>query len=84
VEAERLLAIGFVGNDGFGAAILQPVAQLGAVISPVSEQLPGGLAAADQPFGGRTIMRLAAGQQDGKKTAFSISDCVDFRIAPAA
>ena len=29
-------------------------------------------------------MRLAAGQQDGKKTAFSICDCVDFRIAPAA
>jgi hypothetical protein len=29
-------------------------------------------------------MRLAAGQQDGKKTALSICDCVDFRIAPAA
>jgi hypothetical protein len=29
-------------------------------------------------------MRMAAGQQDGKKTAFSIRDCVDFRIAPAA
>jgi transposase len=26
--------------------------------------------------------RLAAGQQDGKKTALSICDCVDFRIAP--
>jgi hypothetical protein len=29
-------------------------------------------------------MRLGAGQQDGKKTAFSICGCVDFRIAPAA
>ena len=29
-------------------------------------------------------MRLTAGQQDGKKTAFSICDCMDFRIAPAA
>ena len=29
-------------------------------------------------------MRLAAGQEDGKKTAFSICDCVDFRVAPAA
>ena len=29
-------------------------------------------------------MRLAATQQDGKKTAPSICDCVDFRIAPAA
>ena len=29
-------------------------------------------------------MRFAAGQQEGKKTAFSICDCMDFRIAPAA
>ena len=29
-------------------------------------------------------MRLAAGQKDGKKTALSICDCVDFRIAPAS
>ena len=29
-------------------------------------------------------MCLAAGQKDGKKTAFSICDCVDFRIAAAA
>ena len=35
-------------------------------------------------FGRRTIVRLAASQQDGKKTAFSICDCMDFRIAPAA
>ena len=27
-------------------------------------------------------MCLAAGQQDGKKTALSICDCMDFRIAP--
>jgi hypothetical protein len=29
-------------------------------------------------------MRLAAGQEDGKKTAFSICECVDLRVAPAA
>jgi hypothetical protein len=29
-------------------------------------------------------MRFTAGEQDGKKTAFSICDCVDFRIAPTA
>ena len=29
-------------------------------------------------------MGLAAGQEDGKKTAFSICDCVDFCVAPAA
>jgi hypothetical protein len=27
---------------------------------------------------------LATGQQDGKKAAFSICDCVDFRVSPAA
>jgi hypothetical protein len=84
VEAERLLAVGLVGNDGFGAAIVQPVAQISTVISSVTEQLPGYPGAADQALGGRAIVRLAAGQQDGKKTAFSICDCMDFRIAPAA
>jgi hypothetical protein len=28
-------------------------------------------------------MGLAAAQEDGKKTAFSICDCVDLRISPA-
>jgi hypothetical protein len=27
---------------------------------------------------------IAAAQEDGKKTAFSICDCLDLRIAPAA
>ena len=29
-------------------------------------------------------MSFATRQQEGKKTAFSICDCVDFRVAPAA
>src|SRR5687767_1963971 len=38
----------------------------------------------DQTLRERTVVRLSSGQQDGKKTALSICDCVDFRIAPAA
>ena len=71
MEAERLL-------------VVQPVAQISTVISSVTEQLPGYPGAADQALGGRAIVRLATGQQEGKKTAFSICDCVDFRIASAA
>jgi hypothetical protein len=29
-------------------------------------------------------MRLAAGQQDGEKAPFSIRECVNLRVAPAA
>ena len=84
VEAERLLAVGLVGNDGPGAATLQPSSQRRAVIGLVAEKLPGRFGATDQARGGWTIVRLAAAQENGKKTAFSICDCVDLRIAPAA
>jgi len=82
-EAEGLLSIGPVGNDGLGATVFEPLAQLCTVVGLVAEELAGRLGAADQARGGRTIVRLASGQQDGKKTAFSICDCVDLRIAPA-
>ena len=84
VEAEGLFPVRLVGDDGLSAAFLQPLAQGGAVIGFVGEELLGGLGAADQGLGRWTIVRLAAAQQDGKKTALSICDCVDFRIAPAA
>ena len=83
VEAEWLFAVRFVGNDGFGTALAEPLPQFGAVIGSVAEHLFGCFGAPDQPLGWRTIVRLAAGQQDGKKTALSICDCVDFRVAPA-
>ena len=83
VEAEGLFAVGPVGNDGFGAATFQPLPQLRAVVGLVAEKLPGRLGATDEARGRRTIVRLAAAQKDGKKTAFSICDCVDLRIAPA-
>ena len=84
VEAKGLLAIGFVGHDGFGAARTEPMAQIGAVVGLVTKHLLCGFGAPDQPLRGRTIMCLTASQKDGKKTAFSICDCVDFRVAPAA
>jgi hypothetical protein len=84
VEAERLLAVRLVGDDGPGAATLQPSPQRRAVIGLVAEKLPGRFGATDEARGGWTIVRLAAAQENGKKTAFSICDCVDLRIAPAA
>ena len=84
VEAEGLLAVRPVGNDGFGAAAGQPLPQLCAVVGLVAQKLLGRLGATDQAPGRRTVVRLTAAQEEGKKTAFSICDCVDLRIAPAA
>jgi hypothetical protein len=58
--------------------------QFGAIVGLVAEKLAGRLGATHQTLGGRTIVCLAATQEDGKKTAFSICDCVDLRIAPAS
>jgi hypothetical protein len=84
VEAEGVLPVGQTWDNGFRAAVRKPVAQFCAVIGLVSEQLSRRLGSADQAFCYGAIMRLAARQEDGKKTAFSICDCVDLRIAPAA
>ena len=82
VEAEGLFAVRLVGDDGLCAALAEPLPQLGAVVSSIAEHLSGCFGAPDQALGWRTIVCLAAGQQDGKKTALSVCDCVDFRIAP--
>ncbi len=84
VESERLLAIGLVGNDGLCAAFFQALTQFSTIVGFVTKKFLCCFASADQAFRNRTVVRLAAGQKDGKKTAFSIRDCVDFRIAPAA
>jgi hypothetical protein len=60
------------------------MAQIGTVIRSVAEKFLCRFGAPDQALRGRTIVRLAAGQKDAKKTALSICDCVDFRVAPAA
>jgi hypothetical protein len=84
VEAERLFSIRSIGDDGLGFTIAQPLAQLGAVVSLVAEQPGCGLDATDETLGRWAIMRVATAQEDGKKTAFSICECMDLRIAPAA
>src|SRR5215471_20688636 len=66
VEAEWLDAVGPVGDNRLGATIIEPMPQLSAVIGGVTEQLGGRLGASDKALGGRTIMGLAAGQEDGK------------------
>jgi hypothetical protein len=84
VEAERLLAVRLVGNDSVGASLFQRLAQLCAVVGSVADEPLGRVGSTDQARGRRAVVRLTSGQQDGKKTALSICDCVDFRVAPAA
>lgn len=84
VEAEGLLSVRPVRHNRLGAALLQPLPQFGAVVGLVAEQLGGCLGTTDQTLSRRTIVGLATGQEDGKKTAFSICQCVDLRIAPTS
>lgn len=84
IEAEAAFAVGFVGNNGFCPALAEPPSQLGTVVGPVPEHYFGSFGLADQVLGGRAVVRLSTGQQEGKKTALSIRDCMDFRISPAA
>jgi hypothetical protein len=72
VEAERLDTVGPVRHDGFCAAIIEPLPQLGAVIGGIAEQLSGRPGASDEALSRWAIVGLAAGQEDGKKTASSI------------
>jgi hypothetical protein len=83
VEAEGLLSIRLVGHDGPRATAFQPSPQRSTVVGFVAEKLAGCSGTTDEARSGWTVMRFAATQEDGKKTAFSICDCVDLRIAPA-
>jgi hypothetical protein len=60
------------------------MAQVVTVVGSVAQELPGAFGTTDQARCTRTIVRLTAAQQVGKKTASSIHDCVDFRISSAA
>jgi hypothetical protein len=84
VEAEGLLAVGPVRDDGPCALAFQPIPEFGAVIGLVSEQLAGRFGATDEARGGWAIMPLAAAQQDGNQAAPGIGDGMDLGIAPAA
>jgi hypothetical protein len=82
VEAEWLLSVAAVGNDWLGSAILQPQTQLGAVVGLVGDQAFRCFAYGDEPLRDRAVMRFAAGQEDGEKTAPSICACMDLCVAP--
>lgn len=84
VEAERVLAVDFIGNDRSRSTVFQPRPQRGTIISLVADNCPRGRVPADQALRDWAIVRLATRQEDGKNTAPSIRDCVDLRIAPAA
>jgi hypothetical protein len=62
-EAERLLPVAAVRNDRLGSALIQSLAQLGAVLSLVAEQAFRRRYSANKPLGDRTIVCLASGQQ---------------------
>ena len=83
VEAERLFSVRSIGNDRLRAGQVEPFPEFGAVICLVAEKLACCPGAPDETLGDWAIVRLTAGQEDGKKTALSICECVDLRIAPA-
>ena len=84
VEAERLLSVSLVGNDWFGSAVPQRLAQFRAVVGLVADQAFGRLASAYEPLCNGAIVRLTAGQEDGEEAAPSIRECVYLRVAPAS
>jgi hypothetical protein len=64
-EAERLLPIAFVGDDGLGSALVQLLSQFGAVVGFIAKHVFRRLGPADQALGYRAVVRFTAGQQDG-------------------
>ena len=84
VEGERLFPIAAIWNDRFGAALVQLLAQFGAVIGRVAEHALRWLHSSDQALCERTIVRLASSQQDGDKSSISICECMNLRVAPSA
>src|SRR5437763_16178010 len=59
-------------------------AQFGAIVSLVANDAFRRLHPADQALRNRAIMRFASSQQDGEKPPFSICECANLRVAPAA
>src|SRR5437764_14665696 len=83
-EGERLFPVAAVWNDRIGSALIQLRAQFGAIVSLVANDAFRWLHPADQALRNRAIMRFASSQQDGEKPPFSICECVNLRVAPAA
>ena len=79
-----MFSIRAVGDDRLGPALIQFVAQLGAIVGLIAEHPLGWLHSADEALRDRAVVCLASGQQDGKEAPFSICECVDLRVAPSA
>jgi hypothetical protein len=82
-EFELALTVTPVRNDCLAAAILQQGAQL-AFVGFVTKQRLSGFDLQDQFGTCGTVVRLSAGQHSRQKTAFSIADCVHFRVSSPA
>ena len=71
-------------DDGLGASCGQPLAQFGAVIAPVGDQVPGRRQGADAGLGRHVITDIARGQQQHAGTAPAIDHRVELGIGAAA
>ena len=58
--------------------------EFGAVMGLVAEHTFRWFHSADQSFGNWTVVRFAAGQQNGDQAPLSIWECVDLRATPSA
>jgi hypothetical protein len=84
VEPESPLPIALVGNDRLRSAVAEKGADRIAVISSIGEHFLCGSASPDEPLRDRAVICLPTSQEEGKKTALSICDCMDFCASPAA
>src|ERR1700757_3217414 len=83
-EAEWLFSIGSVRNNRPGSTLLQPMFQFSTIVSLVAEQFFCRFPLLDQWFRGRAVVRRSISQHQREKAAFSISNCMDLRVASAS
>ena len=63
---------------------MQFVAQFVAVIGLIAKHVFGWFNPVDEALRQRAIMRLTPSQQEGNQAPFSICECMDLCVAPAA
>src|SRR5262245_49140297 len=83
-EAERLFSVAAIWNDRLGSALVQVLAQLGAIVGLVAEHPFRWLHSANEALCDRAVVCFTCGQQDGDKAPFNICECVNLRVAPSA
>ena len=77
-------AVGFVGDDGLGAATYDFAAKVVAVIALVGDEGAHGRSKREKGRCGGDICVLAGGEMKCAGSAVRITQCVDFRGASAA